>query len=168
MYFELRNLLNDTEVNALFSNEVVSQSKFPENKIAYHVLHDPWSATKNIEQRTYYTSDKLAQLNNTIVSTISKLFKINVACKYSARRLIYGPGKDMVWHYDSKNGGRVMSAILFLSERESYTGGEFKFTDSDIRGHKGDVIIYTLDEMHRVTPVTSGERQSLLFFYNEI
>jgi len=93
------------------------------------------------------------------------------------------------WHCDSyekpydhkdniNTNGKVrkLSAVLFLSKKEEYKGGEFMFdfrnndSGSNIRtltevGEKGDIIIFPSFVWHKVSPVTEGIRYSLVSWH---
>lgn len=55
-----------------------------------------------------------------------------------------------------------ISFTLFLSDRDSYEGGslamETPFGEQNIRLRAGSLVLYPTGELHRVTPVTRGER----------
>lgn len=55
-----------------------------------------------------------------------------------------------------------ISFTLFLTEPESYEGGELSletpFGEQRIKLKAGSLILYPTGELHRVTPVTQGER----------
>lgn len=67
----------------------------------------------------------------------------------------YHPHTDAPWM------GRVrtdLSCTLFLSDPDSYEGGELIVGDSRIKGKPGQAVVYECGKIHEVTPVTSGER----------
>ena len=75
------------------------------------------------------------------------------------------------WHMDVGAGDlqiRKISIVLQLSDPEAYEGGVFElFIGKDIRQlpkKKGSVILFPSYFMHRVTPVTKGERKSLVLW----
>lgn len=80
----------------------------------------------------------------------------------------YGVGMGYGDHVDNAlRGGRGvlrgdLSATLFLSDPTDYDGGELIFEDSGgARSAKlsaGDLILYPSGTIHRVTPITRGER----------
>ncbi len=55
-----------------------------------------------------------------------------------------------------------VSSTLFLSEPEDYDGGELVVTDAygthEVKLPAGDLIVYPASSVHRVMPVTRGER----------
>lgn len=61
-----------------------------------------------------------------------------------------------------------LSATLFLSDPESYDGGELVVTDAfgerSIKLRAGDMVLYPGTSVHRVEPVTRGERLASFFW----
>lgn len=78
------------------------------------------------------------------------------------------------WHHDvdwNKNDGgdRKLSVTVQLSDPEDYEGGHFEFLEveqpsSEIRD-KGTVLVFPSYLHHRVTPVTSGVRKTLVAWF---
>lgn len=68
-------------------------------------------------------------------------------------------------------GGRVrtdVSCTLFLSEPEEYAGGELviedNYQDRRIKFAAGDMVLYPASTVHRVEPVTAGQRIASFFW----
>lgn len=61
-----------------------------------------------------------------------------------------------------------LSATLFLSDPESYDGGELQIEDAfgtrSIKLAAGSLVLYPSSSVHRVTPVTEGERLASFMF----
>lgn len=61
-----------------------------------------------------------------------------------------------------------LSATLFLSQADSYAGGELeiegKYGTQSIKLDAGDMILYPSTSLHRVTPVTEGARVAAFFW----
>lgn len=61
-----------------------------------------------------------------------------------------------------------LSATLFLSEPEAYQGGELdiqaQFGSQKIKLSAGDMILYPSSSVHQVTPVTEGNRVSVVLW----
>lgn len=74
--------------------------------------------------------------------------------------LMRPPGSDRMLRTD-------LSATLFLSEPEDYDGGELEaetgFGVQPVKLAAGDLILYPASTLHRVTPVTRGERLASFF-----
>jgi predicted 2-oxoglutarate/Fe(II)-dependent dioxygenase YbiX len=75
------------------------------------------------------------------------------------------PDGTMVWR---KSVDRDLSLVLYLND--DYEGGEFEIWMGGKDGfvtvprEKGDVIIFPAFLMHRVKPITKGERKCLVFW----
>lgn len=89
----------------------------------------------------------------------------------------YGGGEHFRMHVDNavrlKRGGTErlrsdLSATLFLSDPDSYEGGELTVEDTygahAVKLAAGDLILYPASSLHHVTPVTSGERLASFFW----
>jgi PKHD-type hydroxylase len=82
----------------------------------------------------------------------------------------YGGGQQYGLHTDDaamrgEDGDRMrtdLSFTLFLSDPETYEGGALLLDDLDgereFRPAAGSAVIYQTGRLHRVTPVTAGER----------
>ncbi len=93
---------------------------------------------------------------------------------------VYGKGMYCGWHIDDtkKNdhgGDRIATAILQLSDADSFDGGDLKILLEDesapgagdekaftVHKNKGSVIFFEGDVCHRVTKVTRGSRRTLV------
>lgn len=89
----------------------------------------------------------------------------------------YAGGEHFGMHVDNavrvKRGGSDrlrsdLSATLFLSDPDSYEGGELTVEDTygahSVKLAAGDLILYPASSLHHVTPVTSGERVASFFW----
>jgi PKHD-type hydroxylase len=89
----------------------------------------------------------------------------------------YAGGGTYGAHVDSAlmglpNGHEQMrtdvSATLFLSEPDEYTGGELEieghFGVQTVKLAAGDMVLYPSSSLHRVTPVTQGARVASFFW----
>lgn len=88
----------------------------------------------------------------------------------------YGPGHAFGTHVDNAlrplpGGGRLrtdLSATLFLSDPDSYDGGELIIEDAaatqSIKLPAGHMILYPATTLHRVAPVTRGVRVASFFW----
>ena len=95
----------------------------------------------------------------------------------------YSDGGFYNWHVDEEaeiepiNGKylvRKLSMTIWLNDPDEYEGGEFdieiKNPKSEVRYEtlklsKGSIIIFPSDKWHRVRPVTSGVRKSLVTWF---
>lgn len=65
-----------------------------------------------------------------------------------------------------------LSATLFLSEPDEYAGGELEietaFGAQAVKLGAGDMVLYPSSSLHRVTPVTQGERIASFFWIESL
>lgn len=93
----------------------------------------------------------------------------------------YGEGEAFGFHIDNAIRGikgvreRVrtdLSATLFLSEADSYDGGELvirdTFGDRRVKLAAGSLVLYPGTSVHRVEPVTRGERIAAFFWIESL
>ena len=89
----------------------------------------------------------------------------------------YGAGEQFGTHIDNAvrvhrtTGQRVrsdLSATLFLSDPDSYDGGELTIEDrlgmQTVKLPAGDMLLYPASSLHHVTPVTRGTRFASFFW----
>lgn len=89
----------------------------------------------------------------------------------------YGPGEGFGLHVDNAiravPGTPVrirtdLSATLFLADPDSYEGGELVIEDSygaqPVKLPAGHMVLYPAKSLHRVEPVTAGERLASFFW----
>lgn len=81
----------------------------------------------------------------------------------------YRVGQHYDWHCDLGGGGystRKLSLSLLLSDQAAYEGGELEFGVGNytqkVTAPKGGAVLFPSWMGHRVTPVTRGERWSLV------
>lgn len=93
----------------------------------------------------------------------------------------YGGGETFGLHVDNAirfhggTGARIrtdLSATLFLTDPEDYDGGELEieggFGTLSYKLPAGQMLIYPSTSLHRVTPVTRGERISCFFWLQSL
>jgi PKHD-type hydroxylase len=65
-----------------------------------------------------------------------------------------------------------ISATLFLTEPDSYDGGELMVEDTygthAVKLNAGDMILYPASSVHQVTPITRGERLASFFWIQSL
>ena len=83
----------------------------------------------------------------------------------------FGNHVDNAIRYLPDGGGRIrtdLSATLFLSDPESYDGGDLVIEDTygahSVKLAAGDLILYPASSLHRVEAVTRGERLASFFW----
>jgi len=101
----------------------------------------------------------------------NRLFKAAARPRHFARMLVsrYTPGMEYGLHVDDAimNGQRTdLSFTLFLSPRDSYAGGGLVIEDTlearTIRLEAGEMVLYPSNTLHRVEPVSEGERLAVV------
>jgi len=93
----------------------------------------------------------------------------------------YGPGQTFGDHVDNAmrfqrdQGVRLrtdLSATLFLCDPDDYDGGELVVEDTygvhAVKLPAGDLILYPASSLHRVEPVTRGERVASFFLIQSL
>lgn len=80
---------------------------------------------------------------------------------------LYQESGHYKWHSDFAQGftTRKLSIVLQLSDPSEYEGGKlefFGFENEKVHDGQGDLIFFPSFNVHRVTPVTKGERYSLV------
>jgi PKHD-type hydroxylase len=87
----------------------------------------------------------------------------------------YKINQHYTWHWDVEFGWqnyqRKISAVMMLSDPGDYEGGEFEicvngnFENTKVlKPNKGDIVFFASWMPHRVKPVISGERKSLVMW----
>lgn len=81
----------------------------------------------------------------------------------------YSEGDFFQWHMDFGPGAsscRKLSLTVQLSDPDTYEGGDLQFMINDKQvdapRDRGAVIVFPSFVLHRVTPVTSGRRRSIV------
>jgi len=92
----------------------------------------------------------------------------------------HGVGEEYGWHVDnavrqSAQGERVradVSVTVYLSDPESYEGGELciqdRFGMHQVKLAAGSAVVYPSSSVHRVSPVTRGERLACFLFMQSL
>lgn len=78
-------------------------------------------------------------------------------------------GSHYKWHWDKQNfarSPRKLSLVLILSDSADYEGGELQLLpcgeEVSLEKKRGRIYVFPSYVVHRVTPVTSGIRKSLV------
>jgi len=109
------------------------------------------------------------------VLEMNRNFKLHLDDYEQVQLTKYNQDNYYKWHQDSGNlagplARRKLSAVLQLSKPEDYEGCELQIFNGDLDLEKlpienqGSLIIFSSTEWHRVTPLTSGIRYSLVFW----
>lgn len=91
--------------------------------------------------------------------------------RYHGQTNHYGPHVDGAVMHSRSTGQRVrsdLSATLFLSDPQTYDGGELVVHDTygqhRLKLPAGDLVLYPSSSLHEVLPVTQGERLASFFW----
>ena len=87
----------------------------------------------------------------------------------------YNLNQHYSWHWDVEFGWqnyqRKISAVMMLTGPDEYEGGELEVCNNGnfentqvLKPNKGDIVFFASWMPHRVRPVTSGERKSLVMW----
>lgn len=166
MFIVLGNVLDEHEVAAI--REAVASLEFSDGratagKYARSVKHNEQAVA----------SPALDGIINTVKETLCKnhLFRAAARPRDFVRLMVsrYQPGMEYGLHVDDAimNGKRTdLSFTLFLSESDTYSGGGLVIEDNlesrIIRLEAGDLVLYPSNTLHRVEPVTEGERLAVV------
>jgi len=82
----------------------------------------------------------------------------------------YGPGHYYDWHIDRGRGAvagrRKLTMSVQLTDPEDYVGGEFELNADGrpfkVPADRGAAVVFPAHTLHRVAPVVSGNRLSLV------
>ena len=93
----------------------------------------------------------------------------------------YGEGMRFGLHVDGgvridpRTGRKLrtdLSATIFLSEADSYDGGELQMEDTHgmqtVKLAAGDMVLYPATSLHQVTPITRGVRLACFFWVQSL
>lgn len=127
-----------------------------------------------LDQDNHWIFEKLKSITESINNEFFQYdltgFRTIQYTKYNNVDDHYSHHKDMLFDafFPEDHGlTRKLSVILFLSDPSEYTGGEFELHGNSefiIEQKKGRIIAFPSFMMHRVIPVKSGERSSLVFW----
>lgn len=103
---------------------------------------------------------------------LSKLSYMQLAEYDSAYQGEYKKHHDVFWMNNDPIYHRKLTAIIQLTDPDTYTGGDFEFCNNnqypnatDIRS-RGTVLVFPSFLEHKATPVTSGVRHSIACWMN--
>ena len=126
--------------------------------------------TLNID---FHDENLFKKLNGAIKVANENYYNYSIESIDTLRFLKYGIGGNYNWHTDigrSETSNRKLTAIIQLSDENTYEGGDFEYGITDttgedlIKGNKkqGTLIIFPSFLSHRVTPITKGNRYSII------
>jgi PKHD-type hydroxylase len=131
------------------------------------------AAAKSVKNNTQASGDDVAP----VLAFVRRALEANAIFQAATQARTYGPmlisrytiGQDYGLHVDNAFMGAVRSDIsftLFLSDADSYDGGaltlELPAGSQSIALPAGSLILYPSTSLHRVEPVTRGERLAIV------
>lgn len=122
-----------------------------------------------MEQEAIWLYDKIADL---VIEANTAMWNLDVSGYHDHFQYTtyYGGGGHYDWHTDVGPGmaNRKISVVLQLSNPEDYTGGDLELNGGGgiIRPPKdlNTLVIFPSFVLHRVTPVLTGTRKSLVIW----
>lgn len=127
-----------------------------------------------LDENSAWIYEKLARV---IPQVNYDLFMLNIEGISPIQFVVYeGETNDHYdWHYDTmpfwSEYERKISGVIFLSNFDEYEGGELHIATNGnpekseiLRPNKGDMVLFSSNYVHKVFPVTSGKRKTLVFW----
>jgi SM-20-related protein len=121
------------------------------------------------------TRERVTRTLESLTQRLSEHFDVPLATAEEPQFLRYTTGDYFVAHQDGNtpiivddSRHRRVSLILFLSDRASYSGGELVFHRSSREvppATRGTILAFRSELTHEVTPVTAGERYTIVTWY---
>jgi predicted 2-oxoglutarate/Fe(II)-dependent dioxygenase YbiX len=162
------NILNDEEIEKMlkFGNDgkisigKVGTSVNSERKVRYDISMQNIDSIREIDQLIYCRIKD--QINH----------DFNIDWKYREQwKMGYYDGEQKGFYDQHRDtygpmAYRKISLIIALSDPNDYEGGELHFSElnKSYKLEKGSIIVFKSNEMHGVTPVTSGKRKVIISF----
>jgi PKHD-type hydroxylase len=109
----------------------------------------------------------------------TKFYQYDLVGFESYQYTVYHEHDHFDWHLDMGLGNRItsppssliprkLSFVLFLSDKDDYTGGEFLLnigdTPIELEIVKGRVYAFPSFIMHKISPILTGNRKSLVWW----
>jgi PKHD-type hydroxylase len=127
------------------------------------------------QQARQIVSAALARHPMFVTGTLPKTIYPPLFNRYSGSTNQFGNHVDNAVRTHAATAGHVRTDIcctLFLSERDSYDGGDLVVQDTygeqRIKFDAGDLVMYPGTSVHRVEPVTHGERLACFFWIESV
>jgi PKHD-type hydroxylase len=171
MFIQIENLLSDPEIQAV--TELARRTNFLSGR-----LSNPHNTTKNnaIQDPADSSGQQASQIVLTAIKRNEEARNFVLPRRVAVPQFLrYSEGMTYGVHVDAafmSLGGQLLrsdvSATIFLSDPESYGGGELVVHLGSevlrVKGKPGSAVFYPSTTLHEVTPVTSGERLVMITF----
>jgi PKHD-type hydroxylase len=178
---EIKNILSAKTISNVFS--IIREAKFVDGRISGGTERSKYNQELFAESETYL--DVLRVIESAVRE--NNEFNLTAFPRYMTRPIIsrYDVGMFYKGHVDkpvmnfmeTKNalmplGNNYvrsdLSMTLFLSDPDSYDGGELSFeapfSSVKVRLHAGSAVVYPTGSRHQVLPVTRGVRYAAIFW----
>lgn len=166
-YVFVEKLFNDTEVDLL--NGLWNEDEAKEGGVG---KENRLSPEKRKARELFIKADNNEWIYDKIGSIVLLMnaakFKLDITgFKGPLRMLKYETGDFFNWHMDygaGESSNRKIVACIQLSDEKEYEGGELQLMTDKIQApkKKGSAAIFPCYLLHRVAPVISGCRKSLI------
>lgn len=167
----IHDYLSDAEIKEILSWEVL----YSHGKTTYTSAQDRRVVGR---AKVNPTHEKRKWLADKILKTVTdynkQYFNFNISVGVSQIDLLkYESGGKYDWHQDViwKNPThRKITMIIQLSDSGDYQGGELQFKHRDVDlsefRRRGSAFLFPSCLHHRIIPLTSGQRQSIVAWVN--
>ncbi len=166
------NLLNEEQVEKI--NEAVETTQWQDGKAT------AMGAAKDIKQNFQITNNDPIFKKEILPILATAMFSGGIKNYTFIKNLVsprlasYYDGGHYDWHVDVAIMDRLrtdLSFSVFLRDASEYEGGEMEMEimagkKAKFKGKKGQVIVYPSGLLHKVNPVTSGERRVIVGWIN--
>lgn len=174
-YHIVRGFFTDIQVDSILSYMTTQQSV--EGLVGKPSIDQDYSFAPDHDLRkcsvTYIQQDDhnqwfLQAIEQLITDSNDSLWQFDIADYSQPARMMSYDSTDHFnsWHMDAGPGAtryRKLTAIVMLSDVGDFTGGNFQIACyGTIPLNKGDIVIFPAFTMHRVTPVITGSRRTLV------
>jgi PKHD-type hydroxylase len=168
MLLKIPSVLDQQELAVV--RQMLAKARFVDGRLSAGMAARPVKRNQEVDRAAF---TDLEPLNNLVMGKLvnhtlyrSSTLALRVAAPYYAR---YTPGMAYGNHVDDPVMGQDgqlyrsdASITVFLSEPADYDGGELvvqgTFGEQRIKFAAGDAVLYPSSSLHRVEPVTRGER----------
>lgn len=174
MFVRVEKLLDEDQLGKL--DDFIARGEFIDGAAT---AGKPTRAGKNNRQLNLAAHPERGE----IVSLLDRVMQTHPLVRIAAypRRMAepiisrYSEGMGYSWHIDNPvmQGANALlrcdiACTLFLSPRESYSGGELEIATTSgnvsVKLDRGDAILYPAGSRHRVREVAAGERLALVLW----
>lgn len=171
-YYWFENGFTSEEVNLIVKNA----AQYPE-KVATIVGENPANTVRKSNIRWVPYSDDFNWVYDRIMGYITEAnnalwdFNLHTVIDQIQYTEYQGNGGHYDWHLDigpNSINHRKVSVVVQLSNPDDYVGGDLELhpgnTSFAVPRKKGAVVVFPSFLLHRVTPLTSGLRRSLVLW----